>query len=88
MDLLFDSEHGLGLEICRYNIGGSGWDNKDTGNFRYGADIPRLASPPLGPEVSSLAARLRLLVRSTVPWPGQAAKDPSSEECWADWRLA
>lgn len=43
MDLLFDSKHGLGLEICRYNIGGSGWDNKDTGNFRYGADLPRSA---------------------------------------------
>lgn len=32
---------GLGLEICRYNIGGSGWANKDTKNFRYGADVPR-----------------------------------------------
>ena len=45
MDLLFDSKYGLGLEICRYNIGGSGWNNKDAGNFRYGADIPRSASP-------------------------------------------
>ena len=44
MDLLFDHEKGLGIEICRYNIGGSGWSNKDTGNFRYGADIARLVS--------------------------------------------
>lgn len=41
MDLLFDPKKGLGMEICRYNIGGSGWSNKDTGNFRYGADIAR-----------------------------------------------
>ena len=42
-DLLFDSEKGLGLQICRYNIGGSGWNTIDTGNFRYGADVPRCA---------------------------------------------
>lgn len=41
MDLIFGQELGLGLEICRYNIGGSGWSNKDIHNFRYGADIPR-----------------------------------------------
>ena len=38
-DLLFDPKLGLGLEICRYNIGGSGWANQDKGNFRYGADV-------------------------------------------------
>lgn len=41
MDLIFDHKKGLGLEICRYNIGGSGWSNKDKHNFRYGADLPR-----------------------------------------------
>jgi len=43
MDLLFDHKTGLGIEICRYNIGGSGpWPgNRDTKNFRYGADLPR-----------------------------------------------
>ena len=46
MDLIFDKKLGLGLEICRYNIGGSGWNNRDTKNFRYGADIPRHAQTP------------------------------------------
>lgn len=41
VDLIFDPKEGLGLEICRYNIGGSGRGNKDTKNFRYGADLPR-----------------------------------------------
>ena len=43
MDLVFSPKTGLGLEICRYNIGGSGWSNLDTKNFRYGADLPRHA---------------------------------------------
>ena len=43
-DLLFDPEKGLGLQICRYNIGGSGWGTLDVPNFRYGANIER--SPP------------------------------------------
>ena len=40
-DLLFDPQKGLGLQICRYNIGGSGWDTPDVPNFRYGANIER-----------------------------------------------
>lgn len=40
-DLIFDPEKGLGLQICRYNIGGSGWQTIDVGNFRYGANVAR-----------------------------------------------
>lgn len=43
-DLLFDPQKGLGLQICRYNIGGSGWGTLDVPNFRYGANIERCAS--------------------------------------------
>lgn len=42
-DLLFDPQKGLGLQICRYNIGGSGWGTLDVPNFRYGANIERFA---------------------------------------------
>ncbi len=34
LDLVFDREHGLGLEIARYNIGGSGWQTPDVANLR------------------------------------------------------
>lgn len=53
MDLLFDHKTGLGIEICRYNIGGSGpWPgNRDTKNFRYGADLPRYSMTILPVEV-------------------------------------
>ena len=40
-DLLFDPDKGLGLQICRYNIGGSGWQSMDADNFRYGANVER-----------------------------------------------
>ena len=43
-DLLFDLKKGLGLQICRYNIGGSGWGTLDVPNFRYGANIERCAA--------------------------------------------
>ena len=32
---------GLGMQICRYNIGGSGWGTTDVKNFRFGANIER-----------------------------------------------
>ncbi|KAK9843650.1 hypothetical protein WJX81_001138 [Elliptochloris bilobata] len=44
-DLLFDAKVGLGMQICRYNIGGSGWDTADVGNFRYGANIESFWGP-------------------------------------------
>lgn len=40
-DLLFDVSKGLGMQICRYNIGGAGWGTLDIPNFRYGADVER-----------------------------------------------
>lgn len=42
-DLLFDVSKGLGMQICRYNIGGAGWGTLDVPNFRYGADVERYA---------------------------------------------
>ena len=32
------------MQICRYNIGGSGWGTADVKNFRYGANIERCAA--------------------------------------------
>ena len=46
-DLLFDPKKGLGLQICRYNIGGSGWGTLDVPNFRYGANIERCRCCPV-----------------------------------------
>jgi hypothetical protein len=43
-DLLFDVQRGLGLQIARYNIGGSGWGCGDVANFRYGANVERCAA--------------------------------------------
>jgi hypothetical protein len=40
-DLLFDVSKGLGMQICRYNIGGAGWGTLDIPNFRYGANVER-----------------------------------------------
>ena len=34
------------MQICRYNIGGSGWGTTDAKNFRYGANIERCAAAP------------------------------------------
>ena len=48
-DLLFDPQKGLGLQICRYNIGGSGWGTLDVPNFRYGANIERCRCSPVSP---------------------------------------
>ena len=47
-DLLFDPARGLGLQIARYNIGGSGWGCGDVANFRFGANIERRAPPAWG----------------------------------------
>ncbi|KAK9790933.1 hypothetical protein WJX73_002148 [Symbiochloris irregularis] len=44
-DLLFNPDKGLGLQICRYNIGGSGWQTKDTGKLRYGANVESFWGP-------------------------------------------
>lgn len=47
LDLLFDPVKGLGFEIARYNVGGSGPGSPDTtnGNFRAGADVPCYQRP-------------------------------------------
>ena len=60
-DLLFDPKLGLGLEICRYNIGGSGWANQDKGNFRYGADV----QVPPSLTLMLVLGGLRVLLEST-----------------------
>ena len=44
-DLLFDPARGLGLQIARYNIGGSGWGCGDVANFRFGANVERRVQP-------------------------------------------
>lgn len=46
LDLLFSTKGGgLGLEVARYNIGGSGWDTPDAPNLRAGANVPAYAGP-------------------------------------------
>ena len=45
LDLLFDAEEGLGMEIVRYNVGGSGWGTPDEGNLRAGANVEALLVP-------------------------------------------
>lgn len=40
LDLLFDPVKGLGFEIARYNVGGSGPGSPDAANFRAGANLP------------------------------------------------
>lgn len=42
---MFDADAGLGLEIARYNVGGSGWDSPDGPNFRAGAGVPSYQGP-------------------------------------------
>ncbi|CAL8471754.1 g11296 [Coccomyxa elongata] len=44
-DLLFDVNKGLGMQICRYNIGGAGWGTLDVPNFRYGANVESFWGP-------------------------------------------
>lgn len=41
VDLVFGQDKGLGLQLVRYNIGGSGWSSPDIANFRFGANVPR-----------------------------------------------
>lgn len=44
-DLLFDHEVGLGLEILRYNIGGSNTDLQAVNSLRAFAAVPSLLLP-------------------------------------------
>eukprot|EP00884_Botryococcus_braunii_P012885 jgi/Botrbrau1/21598/Bobra.43_1s0008.1 len=45
VDLVFDKIKGLGLQLARYNIGGSGWNSPDAANFRFGANVPSFWGP-------------------------------------------
>ena len=46
LDLIFSTKPGcLGLEVARYNIGGSGWDSPDAPNLRAGANVAAYAGP-------------------------------------------
>ena len=42
---MFDADKGLGLQIARYNIGGSGWATPDAGNLRPGGNVPSYQGP-------------------------------------------
>lgn len=44
-DLLFDPDVGLGLEIVRYNIGGSNTSATAINSLRPGAAVPSLLQP-------------------------------------------
>ena len=44
-DILFDHEVGLGLEICRYNIGASSTDPAAVNSLRPGGAVPSLLLP-------------------------------------------
>ena len=44
-DLLFDSKSGLGIEIIRYNIGGSDTDATAVNSLRPSAAVPSLLLP-------------------------------------------
>lgn len=44
-DLLFDPDYGLGLEIIRYNIGGSDTNATAVNSLRPGAAVPSLLLP-------------------------------------------
>ncbi len=44
-DLLFDHDIGLGLEIVRYNIGGSNTDPRAVNSMRPGGAVPSLLLP-------------------------------------------
>lgn len=44
-DLLFDHDYGLGLEIVRYNIGGSDTNTTAVNSLRPGAAVPSLLLP-------------------------------------------
>jgi O-glycosyl hydrolase len=47
LDLLFSLKNGgLGLQVARYNIGGSGWATPDARCFRAGANVPAYAGGP------------------------------------------
>ena len=50
LDLLFSTKgQGLGLEVARYNIGGSGWASPDAPNLRAGANVPAFTDGPARP---------------------------------------
>lgn len=44
-DLVFDPVKGLGLQIARYNIGGSGWSTPDASNLRPGGNVDSFQGP-------------------------------------------
>lgn len=60
LDLLFDSEKGLGLTIARYNIGGG--ENPTSRTMRVGADIPGFMPEPGKWDPDADAAQRRILL--------------------------
>ena len=61
------------MQICRYNIGGSGWGTADVKNFRYGANIERC---PARTHLKNLKLNKRghqLLASSSRTWHSRVA---------------
>ena len=45
LDLVFSREKGLGFQVARYNIGGSGWETPDAPNLRPGGNVASFLAP-------------------------------------------
>ena len=45
LDLVFSRDKGLGFQVARYNIGGSGWASPDAPNLRPGGNVPSYLAP-------------------------------------------
>lgn len=45
LDLVFSRDKGLGFQVARFNIGGSGWATPDAPNLRPGGNVPSFLAP-------------------------------------------
>lgn len=61
-DLVFDPVKGLGLQIARYNIGGSGWATPDADTLRPGGNVDSFQGPDGSYDWSKDAAQRWMLL--------------------------
>ena len=61
-DLVFDPVKGLGLQIARYNVGGSGWATPDVDNLRPGGNVDSFQGPDGSYDWSKDAAQRWMLL--------------------------
>lgn len=81
LDLLFDPEKGLGMEIARYNVGGSGWGTPDERNLRAGANVESLLVPASYKPSSAAASAASDSKDSSSSWTYDWTRDEPQRRC-------